>query len=361
MKTNERTNEKKKGQSVQKNITKRGQQEQSYVENITENDISYVEDTIKECNLILTQNTITMKNQAEKMKQCETAYKKMSENTLSLYESSLKLQANVEKEITQCQTIIKTQAEQCDLVVCRQNNVEEKLKQFQIIVETQTENLEQYQSTIKKQAEKIEQCELAIKKQNDIEELLKQCQLLIKTQAEKLEQCELTIKKQNNNDKHTQNYQISTETQDKETNNKTKNQLIHHNQKKSLIPKTKENMKECEDDNLDDLLTCENRGDVYINNIKLMLTYKCNLDENKYKIWMKNLSAGKNLIVTNFLFSFADECTHVYVMWNKTFQSHNKKIMEYNGVIPLIRYITGTVQLQRVKNFMTRVNIKKDT
>jgi hypothetical protein len=62
---------------------------------------------------------------------------------------------------------------------------------------------------------------------------------------------------------------------------------------------------------------------------------------------VKKISFDKNLNINIILFSHTDEYTHIYV--------------EYNDATPLLRYIAGKEELKRVKNFMNRVNINKNT
>lgn len=59
--------------------------------------------------------------------------------------------------------------------------------------------------------------------------------------------------------------------------------------------------------------------------------------------------------------SHTDEHTNVYIEWNKRFQSQNRYIMEYDDIIPVVRYISTKEELKRVKFYMKRVNINKNT
>jgi hypothetical protein len=72
------------------------------------------------------------------------------------------------------------------------------------------------------------------------------------------------------------------------------------------------------------------------------------------------MSFDKNLNIDIILFSYTDKYTHIYVEWDRRFQSQNRKIFEYNDTIPLLRFIAGKEELRRVKSFMNRVNINKN-
>jgi hypothetical protein len=95
----------------------------------------------------------------------------------------------------------------------------------------------------------------------------------------------------------------------------------------------------------------------YISNSKLMISYEGNINSKKYEKWINILSAKKNLTIKFILISHTEEHTHILVIWNSRFQSRNKKIMDYKGIHPIIRYISEPNDLKRIKKYMEMTNI----
>ena len=106
------------------------------------------------------------------------------------------------------------------------------------------------------------------------------------------------------------------------------------------------------DDNLEDLLTSGCKRTEYVCNRRLLVVYKGAVDETEYTVWLTKISADKHVDIKSLVFVHTAEETYILAYWDSIFRSICKKILDYEGVHPLLRYISNPHQLNRVEVFM---------
>lgn len=100
----------------------------------------------------------------------------------------------------------------------------------------------------------------------------------------------------------------------------------------------------------------EKNGNFRIQNQRLLLTYKTHIDKNEVKAWMKKKFNAEEIHICH---ESGDKTnpylhSHVFVIFNKCFQSRNSRIFDWNGIHPNIKKVNSATHINNCYKYLAK-------